>query len=240
MICYNNLSAFTEVHLGNTNITEVYYGDVKKWPSGPQPFGGKFKLTLNDSTVIIKECNSSSTVTQAEVSAYKETVVTAEIGNCVTSLGVMSFFICSGLTSVILPNSLTTIGTDAFSGCYNLTGVTIPDGVTSIGQYAFEGCRSFTDITIPDSVVTIGGQAFRYCPSLTSVTIGSSVISIGQSAFVNCASLQSITIEATTPPTLGNDAFKNTNNCPIYVPTASVETYKSAWSTYASRIQAMS
>jgi hypothetical protein len=40
---------------------------------------------------------------------------------------------------------------------------------------------------------------------------------------------------------LGNNAFYNTNNCPIYVPSASVNAYKSAsgWSTYASRIQAI-
>jgi hypothetical protein len=37
---------------------------------------------------------------------------------------------------------------------------------------------------------------------------------------------------------LGSSAFSITNNCPIYVPSASVDTYKAAsgWSTYASRI----
>jgi len=36
-------------------------------------------------------------------------------------------------------------------------------------------------------------------------------------------------------------ALENTNNCPIYVPSASVNAYKTAtnWSTYASRIQAI-
>jgi hypothetical protein len=38
-----------------------------------------------------------------------------------------------------------------------------------------------------------------------------------------------------------SSVFNYTNNCPIYVPSASVETYKSAsgWSGYASRIQAI-
>jgi len=38
---------------------------------------------------------------------------------------------------------------------------------------------------------------------------------------------------------LGASAFNDTNNCPIYVPSESVEAYKSAsgWSNYASRIQ---
>jgi hypothetical protein len=53
--------------------------------------------------------------------------------------------------------------------------------------------------------------------------------------------LTSVTCEATTPPTCDSYAFDNTNNCPIYVPSQSIDTYKSAtnWSTYADRIQAI-
>ena len=60
--------------------------------------------------------------------------------------------------------------------------------------------------------------------------------------FKGCSGLESSTILATTPPTMGDfNIFSNTNNCPIYVPTASVDTYKAAsgWSTYESRIQAI-
>ena len=53
--------------------------------------------------------------------------------------------------------------------------------------------------------------------------------------------MKSVTVNATTPPTLGESALDYTNNCPIYVPAASVDVYKAAsgWSTYASRIQAI-
>jgi len=68
------------------------------------------------------------------------------------------------------------------------------------------------------------------------------VTNIGDSVFANCRSLTSVTCEATTPPTLNGDlVFDNTNSCPIYVPSASVQAYKSAqhWLNYESRIQAI-
>ena len=61
--------------------------------------------------------------------------------------------------------------------------------------------------------------------------------SIGNECFNYSSNLRSIT----TPPTLGSDAFNNTNKCPIYVPAESLDAYKAAtnWKNYASRIQAI-
>lgn len=122
----------------------------------------------------------------------------------------------------------------------NLVSVEIMDCVTEIGVNAFNGCSSITAITIPNSVTSLGQNCLRFCTSLTAVTVPDSVTSIGAQAFHNSSALTSVTIEATTPPTLGWNAFLNTT-CPIYVPAASVSAYKSAsgWSTYASRIQAI-
>ena len=134
--------------------------------------------------------------------------------------------------------------------CFALKNVTIGNGVTEIGDYAFCGCDSLTSVTIPDSVTTIGQEAFSSCYVLTSVTIPDSVTSIGNYAFSDCTSLTSVYCKPTTPPSLGEDAFKWYGygydgslilvniGCTIYVPTASVEAYKSAeyWSDYASDI----
>ena len=49
------------------------------------------------------------------------------------------FSLCSGLTSVTIPNSVTSIGEYAFSGCSGLTSITIGTGVLSIGSNAFSG-----------------------------------------------------------------------------------------------------
>ena len=124
-----------------------------------------------------------------------------------------------------------------------MTNVTIGNSVTLIDEESFINCIRLTNIIIPDSVTSIGIRAFDNCSGLTSVTIGNGVTSINSMAFYECRSLMSITIEATTPPTLASyTSFYNTNNCPIYVPSQSVEAYKTAdiWKDdYASRIQAI-
>ena len=237
------------------------------------PFEGKYKLTLNDSSIVSAECDSTSAITENEVSyQYSDSVVSAVVGNCVTTIDEYAFYYCTGLTSVRIgsgvttignsafsgckslssvgpvgsgasveiPNSLTTIGGSAFARCNSLTNVTIPNSVTTIGTSAFNQCKSLSSVTLSDSVTTIGDSAFEECENLTDVTIGSGVTSIGNEAFLGCFNLNSITCLATTPPTLGSDVFYNTNECPIYVPCESLNTYKSAsgWRKYSGRIQA--
>ena len=228
---------------------------------------GKFKLTLSDSTTVTAECDATSAITSGEASSHSSgrvVIVSAEIGQCVSTIGDAAFANLS-LTSVTIPSSVTCIDNWAFGYCTSLTSVTIPDSVTSIGDYAFYRCTgltsvsipnsltsidsqvffqcsSLTSITIPDSVTSIGGYAFYQCSSLTSITIPDSVTSIDDWAFGYCTSLRSVTVNATTPPTLGGNVFNNTSsNLVIYVPSASVDTYKTAsgWRNYASRIQAI-
>ena len=164
------------------------------------------------------------------------------ISNNVTSIGDFAFALCTSLINVDIPNSVTILYQGAFDGCTSLTSVTIGSGVTTINHHAFSECFNLTRIDIPNSVTNIDYQAFYKCSGLTSVIIGSGITIIGQSAFEGCSGLTSITVNAITPPVLRtNSAFSNTNDCPIYVPAESVETYKttSGWYTYASRIQAI-
>ena len=190
------------------------------------------------------------------------------IPDSVTEIKSAAFEDCSSLTSITIPDSVTKIEGYAFSGCSSLekfygkfasednrcliidgvlnsfapaglTSYTIPDGVTTIGGYAFSGCSSLTSITIPDSVTKIAGSAFYNCSSLTSITIPDSVTEIGEKAFWGCSSLKSVYCQPTTPPTGDSYMFyNNASGRKIYVPTASVDAYKSAygWSDYADYI----
>ena len=97
--------------------------------------------------------------------------------------------------------------------------------------------RTITEVEFDNTITSIGFCAFDSCSSLTSVTIPSWITSINSYAFSNCSSLTSVTCLATTPPTLGSGAF-NGSSCPIYVPTGTLSTYRSAsgWNSYANKI----
>ena len=131
------------------------------------------------------------------IGVVNRTLTTAEIKDGTKGIASSAFSVCSGLTSVTIPDSVTSIDKWAFSGC-NLTSVTIPDSVTSIGDWAFVGCTGLTSVTIGNSVTSIGNNTFRGCSGLTSVTIGSGVTSIGESAFEGCSGLKTVYYKGTT------------------------------------------
>ena len=197
-----------------------------------------------DGLAQITEVNFPAGIMQiSNYSLYRCSSLTSVDLPSVLTIGEYAFYGCSSLTSVTLPSTLTSIGNDAFRVCIALTTCDLSGtSATSIGSSAFQGCSALTSVTFPSGLTTIGPAAFQGCSALTSVTLPSGATSIGNSAFRYCSSLTSVTVEATTPPTLGTNVFSDTSaNLAIYVPAASVETYKAAsrWSTYASKIQAI-
>ena len=155
------------------------------------------------------------------------------IPNSVTTI--VGFSYCTGLTSVTIPNSVTTI--NGFSSCTGLTSVTISNSVTTLD--GFSNCTGLTSVTIPNSVTTLGANVLSGCTGLTSVTIPNSVTTINDGVLSGCTNLTAITILRETPPSVRDSAFGGGTTCPIYVPANSVDLYKSTWTSFANRIQAI-
>lgn len=203
--------------------------------------------------------NDNSTLTATEISPYKGWAKSLLTYNTVTAIDNSGITDCKRLTAITLSDSTSTLGTFAmsanpllstvhlsprttaipnycFSYCTSLNDITIPSGVTSIGQGAFQNSKLYK-IYMEEGVTTLGSSCFN-TNQLLGIHIPSSVTSIEGMAMYNNQSLHYIQIDSVTPPTLGSNAVGNTNNCPIYVPSGSVQSYKSSWSIYANRIEA--
>lgn len=127
---------------------------------------------------------------------------------------------------------------ELIQGCQSTV---IPNTVTKIGWGAFMLHSQLSYINIPNSVTSIDEQAFTWCYALTGVTVGNGITSIGNRAFSGINNLRSFTINTATPPALGEEIFNDSPNVIIYVPSGSVDVYKSAsgWNRYTDKIRAI-
>lgn len=134
--------------------------------------------------------------------AYTD-IESVELPEGMTSFGGLGVFEqCYSLKSVKLPTTLTMIDSNSFYGCSSLETIVIPENVTRIGEYAFAFCENLKEITLPEGLMTIYSDAFENCTSLEHIIIPSTVTYIGGENFYGCSNLKSFTCLAKTPPTL--------------------------------------
>ena len=204
---------------------------------------------------LIKGCDNTiipNSVTSIGNKAFyrckNRTSVTVPDG--VKSIGDFAFQDCSSLSDITIPNSVSYVGSKAFDGTawYNSlpdgliyigkvaykykgeisanTQVTIKEGTSGIADYAFSGKSGLTSVTIPNSVESIGYQAFYGCRGLVYITLPCNLVSIGNYAFYDC-SLTDVYCKSENVPSAGSLSFSNSGNIRLYVPSASLEEYKS-------------
>ena len=91
--------------------------------------------------------------------------------------------------------------------CTSLKYIDLPNNITWIDEEAFSGCKSLQRIDIPQNVTTISMNAFSFCTSLRE--IHSHILEIEK-----CD--------------INSGAFDNfdCDNCTLYVPARTAETYK--------------
>lgn len=144
------------------------------------------------------------------------------------TLGYMSLAECLNLREVVLPASLQEIDDRAFENCRHLQTVTFSgNNLNRIGNWAFFQCLQLQNITIPEGVTEIGDAAFYECAYLNEVSLPASIQQIGDHAFASCSRMTKMNVDAVVPPTIDSRTFDEVSRTmPVYVPDASVNTYK--------------
>lgn len=160
----------------------------------------------------------------------------------VTTVGANAFQGCTKLTTVSIPNA-TSVGGSAFNACSALRSVHLP-ALKSVNIMSFYSCTSLETIALP-SLTTTSAQAMRNCSELAKADLGKPT-SIVALFFGGCSLLETLIIRTPKLCTLGaTSAISDTKIAKgtgyVYVPSALVDSYKSAtnWSTYAAQFRAI-
>ena len=227
-LSFDEAASVTNIGTSFKSVTEInIFNEIKYFTS----------LTTISDFAFFGERKNRVDVTPAEYYYTYSRLSYLNLPNGIKSIGESAFEECRNLSHIVLSDELTSIGNRAFYGCTALTEITFPETLLTIGDYAFYNCGSIESVIIPDNVTSVGGNAFGYCKQIKTVTIGENVTSIGGSAFYEIRGLMDVYCKPVTPPSgCGIDA--NATSVRIYVPTESIEAYKSApgWKNFKSKI----
>ena len=170
--------------------------------------------------------DNGTNITSAETKPYASSTYRVELGDSFIRIQDEAFKDFTHITSLSLGNNVIYVGSNFVMGCKSLQTLEFPSDYESyFNSSLISLCDSLKKITIPSGTTGIYGTSIWYCNSLQSITIlkENGVLPFWDSS------------------TSSSGVFQNTNNCPIYVPSNLVNSYKSAngWSEVASRIQAI-
>lgn len=141
--------------------------------------------------------------------------------------GKQILLVCSGKTSLNIPEGVERVNDYAACCSRRLETVSFPQTLKSIGNSAFGG-TALTEVYFPGSLTTIGEYSFCDCASLKTISIPASVSSIEQYAFRNCGNLTKIVSRIKNPKSVcGVYPFYYCNSDAIlYVPKGTYSSYK--------------
>lgn len=207
-------------YLGNSDDVKIFLGDVKLYP---RDITYKLVAQYSDTTEYKVECNSSTSLTQTEVTSHTTPVssmTSAVVSDCVNRIDDNAFSGASSLTSITIDDGVRQFGNQAFTHTEALREMSFPSGLTSIGGscFRFSGIRKFNN-NIPSGVTYLSSGAFADMYSLSAMTIPSSVTGSSTNLFLRDSGLTQVHFERETAPALGADAFKDCSALiKIYIP----------------------
>lgn len=161
------------------------------------------------------------------------------------------------IKNIVYPSGYT-YGNETFSDYYNVESIDFPSDYYSknnLNMYFLSYCSKLSmNLVLPSGLTSDTGNMCYECEYLPSIEFGANIQTLtSTNAFINTRRLKTLIIRATTPPTIDSYHFKAKelvgtryiysipSELVIYVPSESVELYKSAtnWSAFADRIQAI-
>ncbi len=135
------------------------------------------------------------------------TIVYGGVTLNVTGINAYSFYSCSNLQEINLPNTITDLYYAVFSGL-PIQQITLPSSLVTLASGVFLNCTQLQSIIIPENVQIVGQNCFMGCTSLSSVEFAanSNTWRIDDYAFKGCTNLDSITFP-TNVKAIGTEAF---------------------------------
>lgn len=161
------------------------------------------------------ECTLSSSIVSFGDSAFfncRELILPIDQFKSLKSIGIASFYNCSGLKSLYCSPTVSSIGNYAFYYCSNISDVRLSNGITYLGDYIFYDCYNLKQLQFPSSLTHIGNYTFYGCNKISSLKLPASLKSIGENSFRNCSSISEDLVFPATLEKIGDGAFSYCNN----------------------------
>ena len=138
-------------------------------------------IDLPSSVVVLEyECFKNTGLTSIDLNYIKflaggvfnncSNLTTVNWGNCdIQLIDYRTFYNCTSLTNITIPDTVTKIGCDSFNNCPNITELDL-NNITYLDYCAFAN-TGITELIIPETVTYVNVYAFGNCNNLKKVTI---------------------------------------------------------------------